>query len=64
MDKIKKYIVESYDELRHKVSWPGLRELQGSSVLVLITSFILAGLVYLMDAAFGQIMQFLYDAIY
>ena len=64
MNKLKNYVADSYNELRHKVSWPTLKELQASSVLVLIASFIMAGIVYLLDASFGQVMQFVYDAVY
>jgi len=38
-----------------------LKELQGSSVLVLVASFIMAGIVYLLDASFGQVMQLIYE---
>jgi preprotein translocase subunit SecE len=58
------YVKESYGELRNKVTWPTLKELQGSSVLVLIATFIIALVIYLMDASFGQILGFIYDAIY
>lgn len=64
MSKLKSYIADSYDELRFKVSWPTLKELQSSSILVLVASFIMAGIVYLLDASFGQIMQFIYDSVY
>ena len=63
MDKIKQYISESYEELKNKVTWPTLKELQGSSVLVLIASFIIAAIVYLMDAAFGQVLGLIYETI-
>jgi preprotein translocase subunit SecE len=60
MNKLKNYVADSYNELRYKVSWPTMKELQSSSVLVLVASFIMAGIVYLLDASFGQIMQFIY----
>lgn len=63
MDKLQQYIKESYEELKNKVTWPTLKELQGSSVLVLIASFIIAAIVYLMDAAFGQILGLIYNTI-
>lgn len=63
MNKLQQYILESYEELKNKVTWPTLKELQGSSVLVLIASFIIAAIVYLMDATFGQVLGFIYDAI-
>ena len=61
MSKLKSYVADSYNELRFKVSWPTLKELQGSSVLVLVASFIMAGIVYLLDASFGQVMQLIYE---
>jgi preprotein translocase subunit SecE len=64
MNKLKSYLADSYNELRYKVSWPTLKELQGSSVLVLVASFIMAGIVYLLDASFGQVMKFIYDTVY
>ncbi|MAX79573.1 MAG: preprotein translocase subunit SecE [Crocinitomicaceae bacterium] len=60
MSDIKKYVLESVDELRTKVTWPTWKELQGSSVLVLVASFIIAILVYLMDLGFGQLMKAVY----
>ena len=36
-----------------KVSWPTWEELQTSSVIVLVTSIILALIIWLMDYAFG-----------
>jgi preprotein translocase subunit SecE len=63
MSKLKGYIADSYDELRYKVSWPTLKELQSSSILVLVASFIMAGIVYLLDAGFGQIMQLIYGTV-
>lgn len=61
MSKLKSYIADSYSELRYNVSWPTLKELQGSSVLVLVASFIMAGIVYLLDASFGQVMKLIYE---
>ena len=53
MADIKHYIRESYDELVHKVTWPTWSELQSSSVVVLITSFLIAMIIFLMDYVFG-----------
>ena len=49
MDKVRLYIVEAYDELMHKVSWPTWPELQQSAVVVLIASSILAVIILGMD---------------
>ncbi len=61
MNKLKSYLADSYNELRYKVNWPTLKELQGSSVLVLVASFIMAGIVYVLDASFGQVMKLIYE---
>ena len=47
------YIKEVVDELRNKVSWPTWSELQTSSVIVLVTSIIIALMVFAMDWVTG-----------
>ena len=51
MDKLRLYVVEAYDELMHKVSWPTWPELQQSAVVVLIASVLLAVVILGMDLA-------------
>jgi preprotein translocase subunit SecE len=53
MSQITQYFKDSYDELVTKVTWPTWRELQGSSVLVFVSSLIIAALVFVMDWVFG-----------
>ena len=47
------YFQESYSELVNKVSWPTWKDLQTSSIVVLIASIIIALTVWLMDYIFG-----------
>lgn len=60
MSKLKAFITESYDEMRHKVSWPKYSELQGSSVLVLVASLIFAILIGVIDLSFENVMDAFY----
>jgi preprotein translocase subunit SecE len=53
MSQITQYFKDSYEELVTKVTWPTWRELQGSSVLVFVSSLIIAALVFIMDWVFG-----------
>jgi preprotein translocase subunit SecE len=53
MSQFTQYLQESYQELVQKVTWPTWKELQGSSVLVFVASLLIAGLVFVMDWAFG-----------
>jgi preprotein translocase subunit SecE len=53
MAGMKTYFEESYSELVHKVSWPTWKDLQSSSIVVLIASAIIALLVFVMDYTFG-----------
>ena len=53
MASVFNYVVESYDELTRKVTWPSWGELQSQSVLVLIASLIISGLIFIMDFSFG-----------
>jgi preprotein translocase subunit SecE len=54
------YCQVCYDELAHKVTWPTLKELTGSAVLVLTASVIIALVVWGMDFTFEKIMGLVY----
>ena len=60
MLKLKKFIVDSIDELRNKVTWPKFSELQSSSVLVLVASLIFALIIGAIDFVFDNIMTWFY----
>ncbi len=62
--KIATYFKESYNELMHKVTWPTWSELQGSATLVLVTSVILALVIWAMDFFFDKAMGLLYGFLY
>lgn len=53
MASIKTYLAESYNELVHKVSWPTWKELQSSSIVVLVAALIVSVIIFLMDFIFG-----------
>jgi preprotein translocase subunit SecE len=59
--KLKKFVVESVDELRNKVAWPKFSELQSSSVLVLVASLIFAILIGAIDFVFDSVMGWFYN---
>jgi preprotein translocase subunit SecE len=58
--KIQTYIEESYDELKHKVSWPTWSELQSSAIVVSVASLIIAIVVYLMDISLRSLLEQFY----
>ncbi len=62
--KIATYFKESYNELMHKVTWPTWGELQASATLVLVTSVILALVIWAMDFFFDKVMGLLYGFFY
>lgn len=62
--KILNYFKESYNELMHKVTWPTWKELQGSATLVLVTSVLLAVIIWAMDFTFDKIMGAVYGLLY
>lgn len=62
--KIAAYFKESYNELRYKVTWPSWSELQNSATLVLVTSVILAFVIWMMDFAFERLMGLIYGLLY
>jgi len=54
------YFQEAYRELMHKVTWPSWKELQGSAILVMVSSLLIALVVALMDLGFKNLMHFIY----
>ncbi|MDR2848822.1 MAG: preprotein translocase subunit SecE [Bacteroidales bacterium] len=60
MKKFINYLKETYIELVHKVSWPTWTDLQGSSVVVLVASLIIALVVFAMDFSFDHLFKFIY----
>ena len=61
MEQIKLYLIESYNELINKVTWPTWANLLGSTRVVLIGSLIIALVVLLMDAFSEQFTELLYN---
>lgn len=61
MEQIKLYIIESYNELVNKVTWPTWPNLLASTRVVLAGSAIIALLVLVMDAISNQITDILYN---
>lgn len=64
MFKIKKYFQDVYNELMHKVSWPSWKDLQSSSIVVMIASLIIALIIAAMDGVFRNLMQVIYGMFY
>jgi preprotein translocase subunit SecE len=58
------YAKNSYNELVHKVTWPSIKELQSSALVVMIAALVIALVVLAMDLAFEGIMQFIYKLLY
>jgi preprotein translocase subunit SecE len=61
MNKIISNIKLSFDELRHKVTWPTWEELQESSIITLVASLVIALLVFAMDYLFELVMEVVYN---
>ena len=62
MQKLIAFIQESVVEMRDKVSWPKYKDLQNSSVLVLVASMIFAIMIGAFDFVFDNTMTWLYGA--
>ncbi len=54
------YLEDAYRELVEKVTWPTWKELQTSSIIVMVSSLIIALVIALMDGSFKNIMEFIY----
>jgi len=62
MKKVVNYFKSTYDELVHKVTWPSMKDLQNSVIVVSIASLIIALVVYLMDIFLNAGMNILFPA--
>lgn len=61
MEKIKLYLMESYNELVNKVTWPTWANLLSSTKVVMIGSAIIALVVLLMDGISKYVTELLYN---
>lgn len=64
MLKVRQYINESFSELFNKVSWPTWPELTSSAIVVLVSSLIIAALIFIIDLAFSSGMEQLYKTLF
>ncbi|MCQ2157019.1 MAG: preprotein translocase subunit SecE [Bacteroidales bacterium] len=60
MRKLINYIKESFVELTKKTTWPTWSKLQSSALLVLVTTVILAALLFVIDYVFQHLMTAIY----
>lgn len=58
--KISQNLKLTVEELLYKVTWPTWEELQSSAIVTLITSLIIALIVFIMDSAFENIFKVFY----
>lgn len=63
MEKLTLYLKESYHELMKNVSWPTTQQLQESTIVVLITSGILALIIFLMDVVSSVVFKTIYGVM-
>ena len=63
MALVVEYIKESYIELTQKVTWPTWRELQNSSILVVIAAIIIAMVIFGMDWVISYLLRHFYSTL-
>jgi preprotein translocase subunit SecE len=63
MSRIGTYFSETKNELVNKVSWPTWPELQSSALVVMVSSIIIALVVFGMDFVFDLLMNQAYEMI-
>jgi len=60
MRKFINYLKESFVELTKKTTWPTWEKLQSSAILVMVTTVILAAVLFVIDYAFQHLMTLIY----
>ena len=61
MKKIESYIRDSYKELVEKVTWPTWEQLQQSTMIVLVATLMITGVVWVMDFSSNGVLKFVYS---
>ena len=61
MSKVKSYFQDSYEELVTKTSWPSWAALQKTSILVAISSVIIALIIAAMDKLISTVLEAFYN---
>ena len=61
MNKVTTYFRESYRELLEKVSWPTWSQLQQSTVIVLVATLVITGVVWAMDLVAQSGLKLIYS---
>lgn len=61
MAKLGTYVKESWKELTTKVTWPTWDKLQSSAILVMVTTLILAVVIWLIDLIIRSVMMGVYQ---
>jgi len=64
MKRFIQYVKNAYNELVHKVTWPSLKSLQSSTVVVMVASLVFAVVVLVMDLLFENAMKGIYGLLY
>jgi preprotein translocase subunit SecE len=60
IERIRQYFNLTRDELVNKVSWPTWSELRESTAIVLVASFMIALVIYIMDIGIGTVLTQFY----
>jgi preprotein translocase subunit SecE len=61
MKKIEAYFKDSYKELVEKVTWPTWEQLQQSTMIVLVATLLITGVVWVMDFSSNSVLKFVYS---
>ena len=61
MNKITSYIKDSYREMVEKVTWPTWPQLQQSTMIVLVATLVITGVVWVMALASNSVLKFVYS---
>ena len=61
MNKISAYFKDSYQELTERVTWPTWLQLQQSTLIVLVATVLITGMVWIMDFSSNQLLKLIYS---
>jgi preprotein translocase subunit SecE len=53
LQKIRTYVIDTYEELVERVTWPTWKELQNNTIIVVVSIVLFSLVVFAMDFTFG-----------
>lgn len=63
MTKLKVFMVDAYNELAHRITWPDRKSLQTNTLMVALVSVLFSLLIFFMDKISTWLLEFFFEIV-